>query len=113
MQLMDMNYLAQPISAMSVFSNQQDWTPKPQFSNGTRVPVLYTDPIPLPVLITMDKLVDKLGDSVTFHVGATVDISKLQPARYDPFLAVSTNPGDGELYVIERWDEPGFRGVKA
>lgn len=62
----------------------------------------YTKPIPYPVLCTMEKLVDRFGDQVEFHVTDIVQVPKP-----DPFLAVSI-PG-GQKFVIERWDEPKFR----
>jgi|SRR5579859_1297306 len=69
-------------------------------------PPPYSKRIPMPVLLTIEKLVDKFGASVRLEVSDIYTVPKA-----DPFLAVSV-PG-GERYVIERWDEPGFRGVKA
>jgi hypothetical protein len=43
-----------------------------------------------------------MGESVSFFIAA--------PARHpDPFLAVASWE-DKSVFVIERWDEPGFRG---
>ncbi len=65
----------------------------------------YPHPVPWPVLCTIEKLIDRFGESVKFVVAA-------MNAHPDPFLACWLK-GDGEgitLFVIERWDEPGFRG---
>ncbi len=61
-------------------------------------------PIPLPALMTMDRIVGCLGDQVRFLVGAIT--------KGDPFLAVVAR-GSDVLFPFERWSEPSFRGVKA
>ena len=70
---------------------------------------VYSEPIPLPVLMTMNALVERLGDEVRFKIAA------FATPKADPFLAVhpagSTDITD--WFVIERWDEPSFRGVQA
>jgi hypothetical protein len=72
---------------------------------------MYSDtnkPVPVEVLMTVEKIVDDLGPSrVHFYVSEFVKAAKPTPRIVDPFLAVcvSTN----KLFVIERWDEPGFR----
>jgi hypothetical protein len=78
------------------------WTPlrKSDAGGGN----CYVHPVPLPVLLTVKKLVDRLGtDSVEFFV---TDYEVVKP---DPFLAVRAK-GSQTKYVIERWDEPSFRG---
>ena len=68
---------------------------------------VYQKPIPLPVLMTMDSLVEKLGpENLVFLVG---DLSAPQPKDPDPFLSV-TSPSFDCQFVIERWNEPSFRG---
>jgi hypothetical protein len=66
-------------------------------------PSTYEKPIPFPVLLTIEKIADRFGDKVNLFVSDIVNVPKP-----DPFLAVSV-AGDKEKYVIERWDEPGFR----
>ena len=58
-------------------------------------------PIPMPVLMTMEKVVDRFGSSVEMSIS---EITKYP----DPFLSVHV-PGSERRFVIERWDEPGFR----
>lgn len=58
----------------------------------------YRNAIPLPVLLTMKKLVDEFGDDVYFLV-AGVDL--------DPFLGVVLK--GSSLIFVERWDAPGYR----
>ncbi len=62
---------------------------------------VYDKPIPYPVLVTVDKIVEKLGDSVKFLVSDYQ--TKGLP---DPFLMVA---GLSKRKIVERWDEPGFR----
>lgn len=60
-----------------------------------------SQPIPLPVLMTMQKVLDKLPD-VHFYVSC-----KKEPSNDDPFLCISgKNLG---VFIIERWDEPSYR----
>lgn len=59
---------------------------------------IYRSRVPLPVLLTVKKIVAKFGSSATFYVAAIDD---------DPFLAVRLH--DSNLVFVERWDEPGFR----
>lgn len=79
---------------------------------GSIIGSVYRDAIPLPVLLTIDKLLTRLGDDVVPVIAATFELSKLRPAPADPFLAVLMREED-EMFIIERWDEPGFRGIKA
>lgn len=62
---------------------------------------VYKRIVPAPVLMTVEKLVTEFGDAVKFYVS---DYDLPQP---DPFLAAAIYH---EWEVIERWDEPGFRG---
>lgn len=71
-------------------------------SMGTFAPDIYWEILPLPVLMTVDRIVERLGDEVSFYVAAIVDVP-------DPFLAVRMKADPDTLLVIERWDEPGFR----
>ena len=64
---------------------------------------LYTKPIPEPVLMTVAGLVERFGERVVLEISDLYTMPKP-----DPFLAVSVR--GGERYVIERWDEPSFRG---
>lgn len=69
---------------------------------------VYSKPLPIPVLYTMCKFTESKGEfnDVTFYA------SDFALPDGDPFLAVLM--GDeisaDEFFVIERWDEPGFRG---
>ena len=65
-------------------------------------------PVPVEVLMTVEKIIDDLGPSrVHFYVSEFVKAARPTPQIVDPFLAVCANTS--KLYVIERWDEPGFR----
>ena len=74
---------------------------------------VYDKPLPYPVLVTMAAIVaaaKKTDFTPSFYVSDYVEYHK-QPEprqRLDPFLAVGTSDSDA-LFVIERWDEPGFR----
>lgn len=61
----------------------------------------YPEPIPMPVLLTMQRIAKRIP-GVEFYV------SHIRAFK-DPFLAVTVK-GAEKLYVIERWDEPSFRG---
>lgn len=71
--------------------------------DGGLVKSVYSKPVPYPVLLTVEKLVNKFGNQVSFWVS---EIAK----ELDPFLMVIAP--DGSRWIIERWDEPGFRGSK-
>lgn len=71
-------------------------------TNGTPRQSLYSKPVPLPVLQTMDRLDALMPEELCFFVSDIVD----EP---DPFLAVAERENLYEFYIIERWDEPGFR----
>lgn len=62
---------------------------------------VYAHSIPLPVLLTMKTIVSQFPDAQFYA-------SDYEVQRPDPFLAV-TLPGVEDLFIIERWDEPGFR----
>lgn len=63
----------------------------------------YWAAIPLPVLITANKILEQ-DQNVTFLVAT---LSTIRDPRLDPFLAV-IKPGIRPI-VVERWDEPAFR----
>lgn len=70
---------------------------------GSQNNQLYNKPVPYPVLVTVKTIVDRFGDDVLFLVAA--------PASHpDPFLAVLQRSNWTKMFVIERWNEPGFRG---
>lgn len=71
------------------------------YGHGDGQERVYAKPIPLPVLMTVKKIQDAFPEA-QFHAS---DYAVRKP---DPFLAVMI-PGWFELFVIERWDEPGFR----
>jgi len=60
----------------------------------------YTKPIPLPVLMTVAKIREAFPEA-RFWVTDIAEIPK-----GDPFLSVGVGE---ERFIIERWDEPGFR----
>jgi hypothetical protein len=62
----------------------------------------YRAAVPLPVLLTVQKILAAAPD-VHFYVSAP----KVMAGDPDPFLYVTTRHFGG--YVVERWDEPGFR----
>jgi hypothetical protein len=73
-----------------------------QRESGSFSPQIYPDLVPLPVLITVDSLVEKLDDRVSFYIGALGE-------KIDPFLGVRLNSAPDTMFVVERWDEPSFR----
>jgi hypothetical protein len=70
------------------------WVPVAQYGKLDK-------PIPMPVLMTMEKVADRFGDSVEMSIS---EITKYP----DPFLSLHV-PGSERRFVIERWDEPKFR----
>ena len=62
----------------------------------------YEAPVPLPVLLTIEKISDALPGEVGFYVAAP-------ETNPDPFLA-AIHVTTREIFVVERWDEPSFRG---
>jgi len=67
--------------------------------------IIYDKPVPVEVLMTVEKLSDLLGQGARFYVADLVRVRLPQPI--DPFLCITAH--DCPLYVIERWDEPAFR----
>lgn len=63
----------------------------------------YGKPVPLPVLLTVERIADKFPDAL-FFVSDEYDA----PPIGDPFLAVVYGE-DSEPVIVERWDEPVFR----
>jgi hypothetical protein len=94
-------------------SSSSDWSRPPRHGHISTNGLTYNKPIPWPVLLTIDSLVKKgkeLGFQPTFFISDFVMREK-KPQRsmqLDPFLAAGTSDSDA-LFVIERWDEPGFR----
>lgn len=76
----------------------------PRLANGAFRTTAYTKRVPLPVLLTAEQIEDKLPGEVSFFVS---DIERYP----DPFLGVclKSDP-EKKMFVVERWDEPGFRG---
>jgi hypothetical protein len=65
---------------------------------------LYTKPIPYPVLLTI-KAIRDAAPSARFYVSDEFTKERIP----DPFLLVEVA---GDQFVIERWDEPSFRGTR-
>lgn len=59
----------------------------------------YGQLVPTPVLMTIEKIMDAFPD-------AGFLVSSFDMPKEDPFLAVLYV---GEAWIVERWDEPGFR----
>jgi hypothetical protein len=59
----------------------------------------YNRPVPLPVLLTVEKIVKRIPEVRFFVSGIKRDA--------DPFLCATTKLL--HTYVIERWDEPDYR----
>jgi hypothetical protein len=68
--------------------------------HGKVVKYVYQQAIEKPVLLAIDLIQSRLPEARFF-------VSQIEEVA-DPFLAV-TVPGSAKLYVIERWNEPGFR----
>jgi hypothetical protein len=72
---------------------------------GDVVDRLYYQPVPFPVLCTVELLASKLSKDAIFMVAAPNN----DP---DPFLGVWLHEtSTRHMTVIERWDEPSFRGI--
>lgn len=63
----------------------------------------YAKPVPLPVLLTVERILARFPDALFF-----VNDEYHAPPIVDPFLAVWYGE-DSDVVVIERWDEPAFR----
>lgn len=61
---------------------------------------VYSDAIPFPILLTIQKVLAELPEAC-FFITAPI-------AKGDPFLCVTGT--HSRLLFIERWDEPSFRG---
>ncbi len=72
---------------------------------GNTVFRTYDKPIPYPVLLTIDQIQAELGAQAVFFIAALND-------KPDPFLGVMLWSDTSQFFVVERWDEPGFRGSK-
>ena len=64
----------------------------------------YAKPVPLPVLLTMEGIANKFPTARFFVSDET---GRVLSAVKDPFLMVLF---EDQQYIIERWDEPGFKG---
>lgn len=65
----------------------------------------YNKAIPYPVMLTVEKVLDKYPKANFF-------VSDFTAKSPDPFLAVCLERDPSSLTIIERWDEPGFRPKK-
>jgi hypothetical protein len=70
--------------------------------SSTKPSRAYARPIPHAVLLTVKKIRDRFKDAVAFYA---TDYEVKDP---DPFLMVTGERLD--YYVVERWNEPSFRG---
>ena len=81
-------------------------TKQPRFKSGDYGdlhPTLYLAPVPFPVLLTVERIVERCGMEPVFFVAALDE-------HPDPFLAVMSRYDWTRMtYVIERWDAPSFR----
>lgn len=69
----------------------------------------YRKEIPLPVLLTFDKIQSLMPEEEVVFGFISDEITAADRIP-DPFLAVMTRNGrSSELIVVERWNEPGFR----
>lgn len=72
--------------------------------DGTILPIAYREPVPMPVLETVDRVLEAFpDDDLHFYVSARAEEYR---AKGDPFLALSA--AGLPFFVIEVWDEPGF-----
>lgn len=71
-------------------------------SYGVSKNKLYDEPVPYPVLLTVEKLAYQFRDDILFFVAAL-------DKHPDPFLMCRLRSDWDKAFVIERWDEPGFR----
>ena len=76
--------------------------------NGCRIggydTALYSKPVPYPVLLTVDRISTEFPDA-GFWVSDEAIV--LKDVVKDPFLLVDYA---GENFIIEKWDEPTFKG---
>jgi hypothetical protein len=80
--------------------------------------IIYDRPVPLPVLTTALRIQEVFPDT-RFFVSDGISQEEAEGLRQrmrngrvewfkDPFLAAQLRR-DGELFIVEKWDEPGFR----
>lgn len=67
----------------------------------------YENTVPVEVLMTVEKIFNHFGDQVVFEVTDVYSRPSRRSIDADPFLAVRA-PG-GQRFILERWDEPGYR----
>lgn len=65
----------------------------------------YDKPIPYPVLLTAQRI-KQVAPSAVFYASDEIREADM-PAVRDPFLGVRIG---GEFFIVEKWDEPEFRG---
>ncbi len=72
---------------------------------GMSTSPVYPHAVPMPVLLTVQKLSEEVDTAMFF-------VSDYEAVVPDPFLAVTTRAmhAENKFLVVERWDEPGFRG---
>ena len=80
----------------SDLEHRKGWRDGDEVPFGTKI---YTEAVPLPVLLTMEKIQAALPDA-HFYVSHNSDPNE------DPFLYVTVGVNG---YIVERWDEPDFR----
>lgn len=86
-------------AARTFMVSRETFTPYSSLYGGAKQGV-YQNPIPYPVLLTVEKILERCPDA-NFFIAA--------PDKHpDPFLAV-VHLSDSKMYVVERWDEPSFR----
>jgi hypothetical protein len=87
--------------AASKLGNATSW------GHGRFVTGAYQHEIPMPVLMSIDKIATAFPDEAIFFA------SDYEVKRPDPFAAVTTRElwnHDKTLLVFEKWNEPKFRG---
>lgn len=83
-----------------VFSSGRSSIPNGQIHTDV---MWYQKLIPIPVLLTIERVVDKFPEDVGLFISDEFDPRELVK---DPFLMVVYL---GKHYIIERWDEPNYR----
>lgn len=96
-------------SYYSSSTNKWRWVPlrMAQSRNGA----FCKQVVPVEVLMTAEKIFNDLGDQITFEVTEIYKSARRMPTsgtlvHGDPFMCVRVG---NNRYILERWDEPGFR----
>jgi hypothetical protein len=87
----------------TIDNGYEAWNKRNDILIGGPDTALYAKPIPMPVLLTMKRIEEKFPQA-TFWIS---DEAKRLPIPKDPFLMVRFG---GLALIVERWDEPRFRG---